>query len=301
VKLDNLTFEKQPLMKTIFTACISIFGILVFSQEAGKAGEFLKNEASQTEMRTQNKNVRQQPSRGGNGILDNSGYRNPNSGGGVPQYNWRQNFGYSEVFLRIPEMGYFTVEIGNQMMSNDSGKFRFFDLNAGKIPLSIYRKGYLVYRTQLNIRNNTRLVLDYFTRNGLYLLDSYPVQNQYGFSEWDDVWNNPYANGNFGNTSPYQGNVMNDTTFASFLNAFKNNSFDSNKIDFVQSQLKNTMFTSQQIATLMKMMSFDENRLQLGKILYGKCSDRQNFFVVYKTLDFESNRKELMKYVANSF
>lgn len=289
-------------MKRIFTTCIVFFGILAFAQEAGKAGELLKNEASQSEMKTKRNDIGFRSNNStSSGSSTSSGNRNPNinSGSGnpgfrgsQPSYNWNQNYGYSEVFVRIPEMGYFSVEIGDQMISNASGKFRFFDLGSGRMPIAIYQNGFLIYRTQLNVRNNTRLVLDFFSNYGLYLLDSYPVQGQtYGFNQWDDVWNNPYSTGN------YNGNVMNSAVFGNFLNVYKNSSFDAGKIDFVRSQLRNSQFTSQQIAVLMKEMSFDKNRIEMGKILYGNCVDKQNFFLVYDTFDFDSGRKELMKYV----
>lgn len=305
-------------MKNIFTSLFLAFGILSFAQDAGKAGELLKNEASKTEM--------QKKVDLGNGIAEdsyssgadkrsstnNKGGNNPNYGtpnnGGFrppqPSYHWNQNYGYAEVFLRIPEMGYFSVQIGNQVISNALGKFRFFDLNAGSMPISIFQNGYLVYKTQLTVRNNTRLVLDFFSRYGLYLLDSYPVQGQmYGINQWDDVWNNPYANNPYPNGNNGYGNgknIMDDRNFASFMEAMKRNNFDDGRINFVKSQLKNSNFTSQQIAIMMKSLSFDRNRLILGKMLYPICVDKQNFFQVYSSLDFDSSRNELMNFVSRN-
>jgi hypothetical protein len=130
-------------------------------------------------------------------------------------------YGYSEVF-RIPEQGMFSVELGDQFISNNSGRFRFFDLPSGRIPVSIYESGYLLYRTTLNVRNNSRLVLDFFTNEGLFLLDSYPVQNQsYGFNDWNDVWNNPYGNSGGWNDGGSYANVMDNSSFSEFMDMLR--------------------------------------------------------------------------------
>lgn len=272
-------------------------GIYSFSQEAGKAGELLKNEVSKNN--TESLNARRQSQRNNSG---NSGFKNDKNSARRPvnpNYQWNMNYGSSEVFLRIPEQGYFSVELGDQQISNNSGKYRFFDLPSGRIPISIYDNGFLIYRTTLNVRNNSRLVLDFFTNQGLYLLDSYPIQNDYyGFNNWNDVWNNPY--GNIGNN--WSGNypdVMNDNAFREFFDVMKkNSSFDDNKIAFINQQSRFTMFTSQQINVLVKDLSFDKNKLILAKSLFPKCVDKQRYFVVGDALDFEKSRRELMDFIS---
>lgn len=326
---------KNKEMKTIFTSILLMSGLLIFGQEAGKAGELLKNEASKTEMqtkktdagfRTNNNSNNRIPSTNNNkgGVLDNSDFRNPNgsNSNNYPSnsnsnsdfnYRWNQNYGYAEVFLRIPENGYFSVEVGDQMISNASGKFRFFDLSSGRIPISIYQNGYLVYRSQLSVSNNNRMVLDFFTNKGLYLLDNYSVQGQtYGVNQWDDVWNNPYNNGGFNNgnngnnwgnsydNSGY-GNVMNNQVFSQFMTAMlREASFDNNKRDFIVQQLRNSQFNSRQIAAMLKEFSFDSNRLEMAKQLYSSCVDRGNFFVVLESFTYQSTKDELKRFITKS-
>ncbi|NMR32967.1 DUF4476 domain-containing protein [Chryseobacterium aquaticum] len=285
-------------MKNIFISLMLFVGIYSFSQEAGKAGELLKNEVSKNDI--ESSNVRRQDQRNNNS--GNSGFRNNKNSARRPMnpnYQWNMNYGSSEVFLRIPEQGYFSVELGDQQISNSSGKYRFFDLPSGRIPISIYDNGFLIYRTTLNVRNNSRLVLDFFTNQGLYLLDSYPIQNDYyGFNNWNDVWNNPY--GNTGNN--WSGNypdVMNDNAFREFFDVMKkNSSFDDNKIAFINQQSRFSMFTSQQINILVKDLSFDKNKLILAKSLFSKCVDKQRYFVVGEALDFEKSRRELMDFIS---
>lgn len=282
------------IMKNIFISLFFFVGINSFAQEAGSVGELLKNEASKTEM--------QSPKSGNNrnNNSNNSGFRNPNKQpdmGRNPNYQWNQRNGYAEVFLRIPEYGFFTVELGDQSISNSSGKYRFFDLQSGRIPIAIYNDGFLVYRTTLMVRNNNRLVLDFFTNKGLFLLDSYPVKNQsYGFNDWDDVWNNFY-----GNPSGNYFNVMDDNTFRQFFEMLnKNAKFDDNRLSLINQQMRSSMFTSKQVYELVKLMSFDKNKLQLAKSMYSRCVDKDRYFIVYDAFDFESSRRDLSEFITKT-
>ncbi|MFY7845450.1 MULTISPECIES: DUF4476 domain-containing protein [unclassified Chryseobacterium] len=288
-------------MKNIFMSVLFLVGSFSFAQEAGKAGELLKNEASKTEI--ESPNAKRTESRNSN----NSGFRNQNRNnngfrGKNPNYQWNQQYGYSEVFLRIPEQGMFSVELGDQFISNNSGRFRFFDLPSGRIPVSIYENGYLLYRTTLNVRNNSRLVLDFFTNEGLFLLDSYPVQNQsYGFNDWNDVWNNPYGNSGGWNDGGSYANVMDNSSFSEFMDMLRKNArFDDSKLSMIRQQMRTTMFTSQQISALVKEVSFDKNKLSLAKSMFSKCVDKHKYFLVYDAFDFESSKRELMEFVQNS-
>jgi hypothetical protein len=284
-------------MKRILISIWLLAAVNLSAQEAGKAGELLKNEVSKTEIGSSNSK------RSDTKNSNHSGFRNQGNNDfrtKDPQYQWNQEYGYSEVFLRIPEQGFFSVEIGDQFISNNSGKFRFFDLPSGRVPISVYEDGYLLYRTTLNVRNNSRLVLDFFTDKGLYLLDSYPVQNQsYGFNSWNDVWNNPYENQNdWDNTANYP-NVMDNQDFQQFFSAMKKDAwFDDKKIAFIKAQGRHAMFTSKQISTLVKDLSFDKNKIALAKLLFPKCVDKQKYFMVGDALDFKSSRKELMDYIS---
>lgn len=279
-------------MKKIFISLMLLIGMSSFAQEAGKAGELLKNEASKAEMKE---------ARGMNDKNKASDYKTwgPIIPDRVKNYKYIQkNYGYAEVFLRIPEQGFFTVEVGDQVIANGSGKYRFFDLQSGKIPISIYENGFLIYRTSLMLRNNNRMMLDFFINEGLYLLDSYPIQGQYAFNDWNDLWNNPYGNqsGNWNNS----GNVMDNATFRQFFEMLqRTEKFDDGKVALINQQVKNYMFTAAQIRDLVKSLSFDKNKLIVAKSMYLSCVDKNKYFMVYEAFDFENSKRELRDYISS--
>ena len=324
-------------MKKIVTTYLFVLSLGTFGQEAGKAGELLKNEASKIEMQTKRSDMS-----GKIGSLnDSSGNRNQNQGQHhsgsnnnagnrtMPNYDWNQNYalGYAEVFIRIPERGFYTVEVGDQMFSNSSGKYRFFDLIPGSLPVSIYGNGYLIYRTRINVRNNSRLVLDFFNRQGLYLLATYPLQSQaygnYG-DVWNDVWNSPYngasgqwdpnyGNGDYGgynghnpgsygnNQESMDGRVMNQQTFNAFLQVLKTAKFADEKVSLIKHQLKNALVSSEQVKTLVEALSYDNDRLEIAKFAYKKCVDPINHFRIYPSFQFQNSAQELRDYISKLY
>ncbi len=108
IKIDFKN-KKTYYEKYIYQLMLFV-GIYSFSQEAGKAGELLKNEVSKNDI--ESSNVRRQDQRNNNS--GNSGFRNNKNSVRRPMnpnYQWNINYGSSEVFLRIPEQGYFSVEL----------------------------------------------------------------------------------------------------------------------------------------------------------------------------------------------
>lgn len=288
-------------MKSLSTFAVLLFGLMVSGQEAGKVGELLKNDAKTEELQTVRNNS---TDRNNSNVLNNSNYRNSNNRNNstpssTKNYRWNYNYGNAEVFLRIPLNGYYTVEVGDQMISNSVGKYRFFDLPSGRIPIAIYENNYLIYRTTLRLQSYSRVVLDFFPNKGLYLLGNFPVaDNAYGVNQWDDIWNAPYGsqpNTNYG----YFPNVMNPQDFNRFLNSLNTNSFDKDKLTTIRMTARNANFTADQIYTLLKMFDFDKNRLEMGKQLYPKCVDRQNSYVILEAFEFGGWRNQMADYISN--
>ncbi|PID95225.1 MAG: hypothetical protein CSA94_02070, partial [Bacteroidetes bacterium] len=184
-------------------------------------------------------------------------------------------WGNSQVFLKIAEQGYFTVEIDRQMMSNPYGKYRFFEVSSGLNRLSIYKGGFLIYRAGISVPRNSRIVL-YLSENGLYLLDVYPIRNEYDI--WSgDVWNDDYNDIGYGT-------VMSPQQFMLFKEQLAQTaSFDKEKIEFIDMQISaGTQFSALQIKQLLHLFDFDSKRLKAAKRLYFNCVDPGNF---YRVLD----------------
>lgn len=252
-------------MKNIPFYLLFLLPLVGASQEIGSAGRWLKNENRRNAAMEENARA------------DRS-------------YRWEMTYdaGYAEVFIRIPEMGRFTISLGDQEISNNNGIFRFFDVPAQSQQLSISYGRKLIYRVTINPLNNTRLVLDFFSQQGLFLLEEVDLANvrevHYG-SRWNDVWNHSY------------GRPMRNNDFHSFYTMFKEQAFDDGKLRFFRMQKNITAFTTDQISELMDCLSFDKNRLTLAKEAYENVIDPQNYYKLHGKFSFRSGAKDFAEFL----
>jgi len=85
--------------------------------------------------------------------------------------------------------------------------------------------------------------------------------------------------------------------FEKLIEMLYKESFEDAKLDIVRTAAKDNYFTSQQVKQIMEAFKFDENRLEVAKILYPRVVDKENFFIVLSTLTFPSSREELRKWI----
>lgn len=188
----------------------------------------------------------------------------------------------AQLWLRVFAQGRFRVEVGGQMMENSTGRYRFFDLNRGIQMLSIYENGnILVYRTQVELTENTRLLLD-FDGYDLYL---------FGEENIDD--NGIQVFPNIGGYKP----MMSNEEFGQFYRSYAGKSFDKDKMETFYMALKGVYFTTQQIVQMVNVLSFDDNRLELAKAAYDSCVDRENYYKVVDAMTYSSTKEKLREYI----
>ena len=167
-------------------------------------------------------------------------------------------------------------------MENSTGKYRFFDLNRGRQMLSIYENGnILVYRTRVDLRENTRLLLD-FDGYDLYLFGEENIHNS--------------GTQVFPNIGGYKA-LMSNEEFGQFYRSYAGKSFDKDKMETFYVAQKGMNFTTQQIVQMVKALSFDDNRLELAKTAYDNCVDRENYYKVVDAMTYGSTKEKLRDYI----
>lgn len=260
-------------MKKLLLLCLGALASVSWAQEVGSAGRLLQNEYRQ------NKQARSVI--GVSGISVNIDW----------EYDY--NGGYAEVFIRIPERGRFTVSIGDQEITSTTGMYRFFDLTATPQPLSIWQGRTLIYRVTINPSDNTRMVMDFFSRDGLYLLDEISLNNNqpsYHGRQWNDVWNRSY--GGYG-AAP----MMRQGDFNNFFKMYKDETFDKDKLAFFRAQKNIVSFTTEQVGQLMEELSFDDNKLIIAQEAYPNVVDPQNYYQLQSKFTFSSGKKKLSEFL----
>ena len=260
-------------MKKLLLLCLGALASVSWAQEVGSAGRLLQNEYRQ------NKQARAVMGRGGISVnID---------------WEYDYNEGYAEVFIRIPERGRFTVSIGDQEITSTTGMYRFFDLTATPQPLSIWQGRTLIYRVTINPSDNTRMVMDFFSRDGLYLLDEISLNNNqpsYHGRQWNDVWNRSY--GGYGGAP-----MMRQSDFNNFFKMYKDETFDKDKLSFFRAQKNIVSFTTEQVGQLMEELSFDDNKLIIAQEAYPNVVDPQNYYQLQNKFTFSSGKKKLSEFL----
>ncbi|ATA78046.1 hypothetical protein CGC47_03165 [Capnocytophaga canimorsus] len=251
-----------------FIPLLMLLPLFVQAQQIGGAGKLLQNEARRT-------------------------FTPPIVSGQHPDYRWEMNYelGYAEVFIRIPERGRFTVQLGDQEMTSSTGMFRFFDVPVSNQKLTIFYGRNLIYRVTIYPKNETRLLLDFFSNGGLFLLDELELrtnqQNYYG-NRWSDIWNQFYGK-----------RIMKGNDFEQFFKNYCREPFDDDKMKYYQMLKGTTVFTTQQIGQLMEQLSFETNRLSLAKEATDEVVDPQNLYMLYDFFQFKSTADRFRDYLIN--
>lgn len=167
-----------------------------------------------------------------------------------------------------------------------------------------------------------------YTRN-VYLKEGYYVDiviNRFGRALYDEqlVTDNRYDDENGRNDrndrnerenrndrEPHDGHInrpgryneipkpIADDMFTSFIETIKRESFDDSRMTIARSIVDQNYFTSAQVRQLAGMFSFESNKLEIAKYMYGKTTDRKNYFIVYNVFTFSKTKEELAEYVRN--
>ena len=77
----------------------------------------------------------------------------------------------------------------------------------------------------------------------------------------------------------------------------KDQKFEKDRMNVSLQAIRGKLLTADQIADLAKLFAFENDRLNFLKSAYDGCFDKNNYFVVYQTLDFSSSKDELTRFL----
>ena len=116
----------------------------------------------------------------------------------------------------------------------------------------------------------------------------------------------PNHPGNSGNPQHPQPNVQpappapqpcSSGEFQRIRSLVKEQKFEKDRMNVALQAIRGKLLTADQISDLARLFSFESDRLSFLKSAYDGCFDKDNYFVVYQTLDFSSSKDELTKFL----
>ena len=91
--------------------------------------------------------------------------------------------------------------------------------------------------------------------------------------------------------------VMNDQLFQTFYKEMKNEPFKDDRMKLLNAALAGSDFTSAQCLQLTKLYTFDDDRMEIMKIMYPRIVDKEAFLTVINTLTFGSSKEKMKDFI----
>ena len=91
--------------------------------------------------------------------------------------------------------------------------------------------------------------------------------------------------------------VMNDQLFQTFYKERKNEPFKDDRMKLLNAALAGSDFISAQCLQLTKLYTFDDDRMEIMKIMYPRIVDKEAFFTVINTLTFSSSKEKMKDFI----
>jgi Domain of unknown function (DUF4476) len=120
--------------------------------------------------------------------------------------------------------------------------------------------------------------------------------NNGGYNNNQGNYNNQNNNNQQNNTGGCR-NAMNSTDFSDAIETIQGSNFDDTRLSSAKEIIATNCMSTNQILSLVKLLTFEENKLDLAKYAYGYCVERNNYFKVVNAFTFESSKEELNDYI----
>jgi hypothetical protein len=195
-------------------------------------------------------------------------------------YNLNNGRGQSdnEILINDLRAGYHSIQVIDQSRSNN----RFGRRNNTKLLYqgNIYVKDQ--YHTDIVINRFGRAFIDEQLIQDDYNNNGYPGQSNNG--NWNQV------NGNYAQP-------MNDRSFQQFKAILAREQYEESRLSMAKQSMSSNAFSSVQVQELVRLFSFEQNRLDLAKYAYTYTVDKNNYYLVSDALQYSTSKAELARYL----
>ena len=204
-------------------------------------------------------------------------------------YNLNNGRGQSdnEILINDLRAGYHTIQVIDQSRSNN----RFGRRNNAK----------LLYQGNIYVKDqyHTDIVINRF---GKAFIDEQLIQDEYNSNGYPGQSNNGggWGSGNNGNWNQGNGNysqAMNDRSFQQFKAVLAREQYEESRLSMAKQAMASNTFSSAQVQELVRLFSFEKNKLDLAKYAYTYTVDKNNYYLVSDALDYSTSKAELARYL----
>jgi hypothetical protein len=101
------------------------------------------------------------------------------------------------------------------------------------------------------------------------------------------------------NRGGYSREVMSATAVDRLLQALAARPFEDDKMSLARQALGQNAIYAEDLKRVLSSFSFDKQKLELARQLYPNVYDQRNFYVVYDAFRYDSDRRELERYISS--
>jgi len=91
--------------------------------------------------------------------------------------------------------------------------------------------------------------------------------------------------------------AMGESSFQELLKSIENESFENTRTEILEDAAGRNYFTCQQLIDILKLFTFENNKIQACKIVYPKLVDQENFHMVYPSFTFSASKTEIKEWI----
>lgn len=194
-------------------------------------------------------------------------------------YNKYYDFGYSNLWKKA-----FT----KQMFIRNN---YIYDITINRFGRSYFDQE-LIYKRNNNGWDSDDDANDEFDVNEIDVFD--------GFDENEDDWD-IFKKQSRGDGKNYFATnnriVLSNATFSQIKATMQNQSFDNSKLNFAKKSIKNYSINTSQVIELMNILNSETNKLDFAKAAFSNTIDKQKFFLVANSFNFQSSKDDLIEFI----
>lgn len=225
-------------------------------------------------------------------------------------------FGNSSLELSVSEFGNYEFEINGRTYASSTSSINIDGLIPGSYDVRIYKNhqvGFgrykhfqrvLVYNKKMNIPHNTSVVarFDRFGMNVQEFRSHHSYNNtcgdvRSGFNGYRTNNRNVHHHDNRRGGLHTRAIAMHQEDFNHLMLSLRDASFDKTKVQIAESAISRNRMSTEQIAQIMRILSFDSHRLRIAKSAYNNCIDQQNYHLLTREFSFDSSSRSLLNYI----
>jgi hypothetical protein len=91
--------------------------------------------------------------------------------------------------------------------------------------------------------------------------------------------------------------VVSEAAFGPLLQQIKSKTFPADRLALVKDMAKDRCFNTAQLKQISDQFTFDDERMEIFKLCYAQCPDKQNYYILVDQLSFTSKKDELRRFI----